>query len=72
MPGAGSGSLVVPDAQSSWDDAVPGSGTLVLATDVTTGGEAPYPDLRMLPTLIMPFEPIVYGDVSSVSVVSVR
>jgi hypothetical protein len=72
MTSAGSGSLVVPDAQSSWDDVVPGTGTLVLATDVTTGGEPPYPDLRMLPTRIMPFEPIVYGDVSSVIVTSVR
>jgi hypothetical protein len=39
---------------------------------VNTGGEAPYPDLRMLPTRIMAFEPVVYGDVSSVAVTSVH
>jgi hypothetical protein len=53
----------VPDAQ----------GYLVPSTDVTTtGGEPPYPDLRMLPTRIAPFVPIVFGDVSSVSVTAVR
>ena len=36
------------------------------------GGEPPYPDLRQLPTLILPFEPVAYGDVSSVSVTAVR
>jgi hypothetical protein len=60
---AGSGSPDVPDAQ----------GTLVAAAQVTTTtGEAPYPDLRMLPTRIMPFEPIAFGDVSLVAVTSVR
>jgi hypothetical protein len=48
-------------------------GYLIPSTDVTTtAGEAPYPDLRMLPTRIMPFEPIVFGDVSRVAVTSVR
>jgi hypothetical protein len=60
---ASSGSPDVPDAQ----------GYLVPATDVTaTAGEPLYPDLRMLPTRIMPFEPIVFGDVSLVAVTSVR
>jgi hypothetical protein len=48
-------------------------GYLVPPTEVTTTvGEAPYPDLRMLPTRIMPFEPVVFGDVSLVAVTSVR
>jgi hypothetical protein len=58
-----SGSANVPDAQ----------GYLVPSTDViASGGEAPYPDLRMLPTRIMPFEPIVFGNVSFFTVSSVR
>ena len=36
------------------------------------GGEAPYPDLRQLPTRAMPFESVVYGDVASVAVTAVR
>jgi hypothetical protein len=48
-------------------------GYLVPPTEVTTtSGEAPYPDLRMLPTRVMPFEPVVFGDVSLVAVTSVR
>jgi hypothetical protein len=48
-------------------------GYLVPPTEVTsTVGEAPYPDLRMLPSRIMPFEPVVFGDVSLVAVTSVR
>lgn len=44
-------------------------GYLVQAPAVgVTEEEPPYPDLRGLPTMVMPFEPISYGDVSWVSV----
>lgn len=61
------GPLDAPDAQPLSDNAVPGTEPLI-----DTGGEAPYPDLRTLPTRIMAFEPIAYGDVSAVNVTSVR
>lgn len=49
------------------------TGTLLPATAPDdTGGEAPYPDLRLLPTLIMPFEPVVVGDVSRVAVTTAQ
>jgi hypothetical protein len=53
-------------------DSMPGAYTLVPATaPADSDGEAPYPDLRMLPTRIMPFEPIAIGNVSAVAVTSV-
>jgi hypothetical protein len=54
-------------------DSMTGAYTLVPATaSADTGGEAPYPDLRMLPTRIMPFQPIAFGNVSAVGVTSVN
>lgn len=42
-------------------------GYLVASTEVTTA-EHQYPDLRALPTLVVPFEPVVVGDVSTFAV----
>ena len=39
---------------------------------VTTAGEAPYPDLRALPTRVLPFQATAFGDMSVFSVASVR
>lgn len=56
-------------AQLPWDDPIAGGYTVTPAAAPTdTGGEAPYPDLRMLPTRTMAFEPVVYGDVAGVAV----
>lgn len=50
-------------------DNMTGAYTLVPASaPADTAGEPPYPDLRMLPTHIMQFEPVVVGDVSGVTV----
>lgn len=50
-------------------DSMIGAYTVVpAAAPEATGGEPPYPDLRMLPTHIMQFEPVVVGDVSGVTV----
>jgi hypothetical protein len=52
-------------------DSMTGASTVLPATaPADDGGEAPYPDLRMLPTRIMPFEPIAFGNVSAVAVTS--
>lgn len=56
-------------AQFSPDDLAGGGYTLIpAAAPADTGGEAPYPDLRNLPTQAMPFEPVAYGDVAGVAV----
>lgn len=55
--------------QFSSGDPATGGYTLIPAVAPTdTGGEAPYPDLRNLPTRAMSFEPVVYGDVAGVAV----
>jgi hypothetical protein len=52
-------------------DSMTGAYTLLPATaPADSGGEAPYPDLRMLPTRIMPFQPVAFGNVSAVAVTS--
>lgn len=54
-------------------DSMPAAYTLVPASAAAeTGGEAPYPDLRMLPTRITPFQPVAFGNVSAVAVTSVN
>ncbi|GGE71519.1 hypothetical protein GCM10008020_15150 [Massilia psychrophila] len=48
-------------------------GYLVPSTPlVTTAGEAPYPDLRALPTRVLPFQATAFGDMSVFSVALVR
>ena len=48
-------------------------GYLVASTDaIATVGEPPYPDLRALPTRVLPFEPSAFGDVSGFSMASAR
>jgi hypothetical protein len=71
------GCVVTPDvelaARPVSPDVPDAPGYFIPSTEVaTTVGEAPYPDLRMLPTRIMPFEPVVFGDVALVAVTSVR
>ncbi|MES2759488.1 MAG: hypothetical protein V4693_19115 [Pseudomonadota bacterium] len=64
--------LAVPPSATDAADKITGAYTLVPATaPADAGGEPPYPDLRMLPTHIMQFEPVVVGDVSAVAVTSV-
>ena len=54
-------------------DAPDGQGYLVASTDlITSAGEPPYPDLRTLPTQILPFRPMAFGDMSAFSVASVH
>lgn len=55
-------------AQLSWNDPADAGYTLIPATPAETGGEAPYPDLRNLPTRAMPFESVAFGDVAGVAV----
>jgi hypothetical protein len=50
-----------------------GQGYLVPSTDaIATTGEPPYPDLRGLPTRVLPFQGAAFGDMSAFSVASVR
>lgn len=52
-----------------WNDPAAGGYTLIAAAaPADTGSEAPYPDLRNLPTRAMAFESVVYGDVGGVAV----
>lgn len=61
----------LPDWAGTPDADTPGY--LVPSTEViTTAGEAPYPDLRALPTRVLPFQPTAFGDMSVFSVASVR
>jgi hypothetical protein len=65
--------LTVASATIDAADQIDGAYTLVPATAAaSTGGESPYPDLSMLPTRIMAFQPIVFGDVSRIAVTSTR
>ena len=58
-------------AQFPWDDPVAGGSTVLPAAAPTdTGSGPPYPDLRLLPTQVTAFEPVVFGDVAGVGVTS--
>jgi hypothetical protein len=51
------------------DDPAAAGHTLIPAAPLAdTGGEAPYPDLRNLPTRAMAFESVAFGDVAGVAV----
>lgn len=69
-PGAAVAASAAPaPAQFSSGDPAAGGYTLIPAVAPTdSGGEAPYPDLRNLPTRAMSFEPVAYGDVAGVAV----
>lgn len=52
-----------------WNDPVAGGNPVSpAAAPADSGGEPPYPDLRMLPTQPTAFEPVVFGDVACVGV----
>jgi hypothetical protein len=56
-------------AQLPWDDPAAIGYTVIPAAPLAdTGGEAPYPDLRGLPTRAMAFESVAFGDVTGVAV----
>lgn len=55
--------------QIPWDDPAATGYTVIPAAPLAdTGGEAPYPDLRNLPTRAMAFESVAFGDVAGVAV----
>jgi hypothetical protein len=72
-PAAATPAVVAPSEPVSADaaDQINGAYTLLPPSPATdSSGEAPYPDLSTLPTRIMAFEPVVYGDVSHIAVTS--
>ncbi|MEO7496903.1 MAG: hypothetical protein ABIT83_25750 [Massilia sp.] len=67
-----SAALPVAD-NAGWAEVAEAQGYLVASTEiVVAGGEHQYPDLRMLPTQVIPFEPVVVGDVSAFAVADAR